>query len=81
MGSIRLQRIRQKAEIIAQEAKLYPKTAHVAQTWLLNAQEWAFQNRHPSLERHISLLIAALIRHRRERLERLNSRILKCGNA
>ncbi|MDE6733889.1 MAG: hypothetical protein K2J64_00270 [Desulfovibrio sp.] len=45
--------IRERADILACQAELYPATAHVAQTWLDNALRWAGERNATELEEHL----------------------------
>lgn len=64
------ERVRERADVLAYEAERNPATAHIAQLWLVNALRWASLRDNASLERHLSLRIAGLSRHRREEMER-----------
>ena len=60
--------IRERAEVLAYEAERYPATAHVAQTWLVNALRWACRRNNDDLVEHLRQRIAWLSLHRWERL-------------
>lgn len=60
--------IRERADILACQAELYPATAHVAQTWLDNALRWAGERNATELEDHLLQRIHRLQRSRRVRL-------------
>lgn len=65
--------IRERADILACQAELYPATAHVAQTWLDNALRWAGERNATELEAHLLQRIRRLQRSRRVRLMRAMS--------
>lgn len=65
--------IRERADILACQAELYPATAHVAQTWLDNALRWAGERNATALEDHLLQRIRRLHRSRRVRLMRTKS--------
>lgn len=60
--------IRERADVLAYEAERYPATAHVAQSWLVNALRWASLRNDDDLVEHLRQRIARLSLHRWERL-------------